>query len=182
MDCPECGVALEPTDCHGVNIDECPKCLGRWFDRGELRRAKDSTDPDLRWLDFDPFAEEADESQADTEGRICPRCLIPMGTIAYEKSGVCIDKCSKCRGVWLSHGEFESIVKHLEKEVNAETSGQLGKEAGRQLAQVITVGEGPVSELRDLFSVLHLLRKRWSAEHPRLSSAIDTIYAVNPFK
>jgi Zn-finger nucleic acid-binding protein len=182
MDCPECSVTLEDTDCHGVKIDECPKCLGRWFDRDELRRAKDSTDPDLRWLDFDPFADEVDDSEPGAKGKLCPRCSIGMGVIAYEDSGVRLDKCSRCRGVWLNHGEFERIVKHLEKEVNAETARQLGKEAERQFAQILTGSEGPISELRDLFSVLHLLRQRWSVEHPALSGAIDTIYAVNPFK
>ncbi|HXK37207.1 MAG TPA: zf-TFIIB domain-containing protein, partial [Candidatus Paceibacterota bacterium] len=69
MNCPECEVPLRRTDCYGVNIDECPKCLGRWFDRDELRRAKDRTDEDLRWMDFDPFARDAEESPAGAEVR-----------------------------------------------------------------------------------------------------------------
>jgi Zn-finger nucleic acid-binding protein len=46
---------LRRTDYHGIRRDECPRCLGRWIDRDELRRAKGRTDRDLRWLDFDPF-------------------------------------------------------------------------------------------------------------------------------
>jgi Zn-finger nucleic acid-binding protein len=182
MNCPECEEPLRQADCHGVRIDECPKCHGRWFDRDELRRAKDSTDEDLRWLDFDPFAGDADDSPAAARGLVCPRCSVEMGAVVYERSGVSIDKCSKCHGVWLSKGELEKIIKYLEKEVNGETAAQYGNEAGRQFAQIFAGPEGPISESRDFFAVLHLLRMRLSAEHPTLSSAIDTLYAVNPFK
>lgn len=182
MHCPDDGTVLNETDSHGVTIHECPKCLGRWFDRDELRQAKDSADEDLRWLDFDPFAGDPAEPPAGMTGRQCPRDAIPMGVVSYDRSGVQIDKCLKCHGIWLSHGEFERIVGYLEKQVNSETAGQLEVEALRQLGQVFTGGEGPVSELRDLFSVLHLLRKRWSVEHPSISGLIDAISAGSPFK
>jgi Zn-finger nucleic acid-binding protein len=95
---------------------------------------------------------------------------------------VSIDKCTKCHGVWLSNGEFERIIQHLEKEVNSETAAQLEAEVARQLGQVFAGHEGPVAELRDLFSVLHLLRKRWAVEHPGLSESLDTLSAGSPFK
>jgi Zn-finger nucleic acid-binding protein len=182
MDCPDCHTPLRQTDCHGVRVDECPTCLGRWFDRDELRRAKDSTDHDLRWLDFDPFAADPGDSPATAKGRLCPRCAVKMGAIAYENSGVSIDKCTNCHGVWLDHDEFEKIVGHLEREVNSETAAEYREEAGRQFAQIFKGPEGPASELRDLFAVLHLLRRRFSVEHSRLSDTIDQIYSANPFK
>jgi Zn-finger nucleic acid-binding protein len=182
MHCPEDGAVLQETDSHGVKIHECPECLGRWFDRDELRLAKDRTDKDLRWLDFDPFAGEADEPDAGRDERLCPKDSAGMGVITYEKSGARIDKCSKCNGVWLSHGEFEKIVRHLEKIVNTETAAQYEAEAVRQFGQIFTGPEGPVSEARDLFTVLHLLRTRLAAEHPSLSGAIDAISLGSPFK
>ncbi len=182
MRCPEEGMTLRETDSHGVKIHECPECLGRWFDRDELKKAIDSTDEDLRWLDFDPFAADAEAPGAGKSELLCPKDSVPMGVIPYEKSGVRIDKCSKCQGVWLSNKEFDRIVKHLEDEVNAETVRQLELEAARQLGQVFTGHEGPVAELRDLFSVLHLLRKRWAVEHPGLSEKLDALSAGSPFK
>ncbi len=105
-----------------------------------------------------------------------------MGVVPYAKSKVRIDKCYQCHGVWLNHGEFERIVRYLENEVNSETVGELEREALRQLGQVFTGHEGVLSELRDLFSVLHLLRKRWAVEHPGISEMIDAISAGSPFK
>jgi Zn-finger nucleic acid-binding protein len=182
MDCPEDGAVLQETDSHGVKIHECPECRGRWFDRDELKRAIESTDEDLRWLDFDPFAGDAKEPQAGQGARLCPRDVIPMGVIPYEKSRVRIDKCSKCHGIWLSSQEFERIIRHLEREVNSETAAQFEVEAARRLGQVFTGHEGPISELRDLFSVLHLLRTRWAVEHPGLSETLDAISLGSPLK
>jgi Zn-finger nucleic acid-binding protein len=170
------------TDYHGVHIDECPQCRGRWFDRGELRRAKDRTDQDLRWLDFDPFARSADTSTSAAQGRLCPRCSVAMGVVVYETSGVLIDKCAGCHGVWLDHGEFEKIVKHLEREVLSESAAQYRKDVEKQFAQIVTGPEGPLSELRDFFTVLNLLEKRLGVEHPRLASTIEEISLASPFK
>lgn len=180
--CPDCQVPLRQTDYRGVQIDECPRCLGRWFDRDELRQAKDHSDQDLRWLDFDPFARDAKASQSPHRDRPCPRCSAAMGVIVYETSRVQIDKCSSCHGVWLDHGEFEKIVRHLEHEVSSESAAQYRKDTERQFAQIVTGPEGPISELRDFFCVLNLLEMRLAVEHPTLATSVQATYLASPFK
>jgi Zn-finger nucleic acid-binding protein len=180
MNSPDCHVPLRQTDYRGVQIHECPTCLGRWFDRDELRRAKDRTDEDLRWLDFDPFTREADGGA--TSGRACPRCANPMGTVVYEDSGVLIDKCPDGHGVWLDHGEFEKIVEHLEQEVTSRTASEFRRDAVHALAQAVTGRDGAVSELRDLFTILGLLEARLGVEHPTIAAAVNAIYLGSPFK
>jgi Zn-finger nucleic acid-binding protein len=39
---------------------------------------------------------------------VCPKCESPMRT--YERSGVTVDQCSGCRGVFLDRGELERLV------------------------------------------------------------------------
>lgn len=40
---------------------------------------------------------------------ICPRCTTP--TLAeLDRSGIQIDRCSRCRGVWLDRGELEKLI------------------------------------------------------------------------
>ena len=160
----------------------CPRCLGRWFDRDELRTAKDRTDQDLRWLDFDPFGRGVATAPATTTARLCPHCSVAMGVIAYETLGVRIDTCAGCHGVWLDHGEFEKIVKHLEQEVSAESAAQYRKDTEMQFAQIVTGPEVPISELRDFFCVLNLLEMRLSVEHPTLAGSVQAIYLGRPFK
>jgi uncharacterized protein len=42
------------------------------------------------------------------EGLICPKCHGTMRT--YERSGVTVDQCSECRGIFLDRGELEKLV------------------------------------------------------------------------
>ncbi|HXJ85002.1 MAG TPA: zf-TFIIB domain-containing protein [Candidatus Methylomirabilis sp.] len=179
MKCPDCQRDLIPTDYRGIRIDECPGCRGRWFDRDGLREAKDRTDDDLRWLDFDPFGDEANVYDVRSEGRQCPRCSVTMGSLTYETSGVVIDKCGRCHGIWLNHGEFEKIVEHLERIVSSETAAQYLEEAGKQAARIPA---GPVAGFRDFVAVLRLLEQRLAVEHPRIANAVQTLYGLSPFR
>jgi Zn-finger nucleic acid-binding protein len=42
------------------------------------------------------------------ENLICPKCRSSMRT--YERSGVTVDQCSECRGIFLDRGELEKLV------------------------------------------------------------------------
>ncbi|GAA0576491.1 hypothetical protein HPO96_15355 [Kribbella sandramycini] len=42
------------------------------------------------------------------ETLICPKCRGAMRT--YERSGVSIDQCTECRGIFLDRGELEHLV------------------------------------------------------------------------
>jgi Zn-finger nucleic acid-binding protein len=38
----------------------------------------------------------------------CPKCQAPMRS--YERSGVTVDQCTECRGIFLDRGELERLV------------------------------------------------------------------------
>jgi Zn-finger nucleic acid-binding protein len=42
------------------------------------------------------------------EGLICPKCHGVMRN--YERSGVTVDQCTECRGIFLDRGELEKLV------------------------------------------------------------------------
>ena len=46
MNCPKCDGKLESKQFKKVAIQECESCHGLWFDKDELKSAKDSTDED----------------------------------------------------------------------------------------------------------------------------------------
>ncbi len=180
MKCPDHHTELGQINYRGILIDECPTCKGRWFDRDELRKAKDSTDDDLRWLDFDPFGTEAGRFEVPSKGRLCPKCSTKMASLTYETSRVTIDKCPQCHGIWLDHGEFEAIVKHLEKTVSSETASEYAQDAFRQFLQVATGPEGAISEVRDFLAVMKLLELRIGVENPRVAGMIQKISQYFP--
>src|SRR5512132_714565 len=45
---------------------------------------------------------------AATTDLVCPKCQGRMRT--YERSGVTVDQCTECRGVFLDRGELERLV------------------------------------------------------------------------
>jgi Zn-finger nucleic acid-binding protein len=42
------------------------------------------------------------------ETLICPKCRGTMRT--YERSGITVDQCTECRGIFLDRGELEHLV------------------------------------------------------------------------
>src|SRR5918998_6948526 len=42
------------------------------------------------------------------ENLTCPKCRGSMRT--YERSGVTVDQCTECRGIFLDRGELEKLV------------------------------------------------------------------------
>lgn len=41
----------------------------------------------------------------------CPTCAIPL--LITERSGIEIDYCQKCRGVWLDRGELDKLIERV---------------------------------------------------------------------
>lgn len=182
MKCPDCKSKLQQVNCKGIIIDECIKCKGKWFDRDELRKAKDRTDDDLRWLDFDPFGEDAEQLSVAAEGKVCPKCSKKMLSLKYIDSKVIIDKCICCKGIWLDPGEFAKIIRYLENKVCAKTEAEYLKDTFKQFTEVFTGPEGLISEVKDFLAVLYLLELRIAVEHPHLAKASLRIYQSTPFQ
>ena len=57
-------------------------------------------------------AERATAEQADRNR--CPRCDVAL--VARENSGVTIDQCPQCEGIWLDKGELEILATGKERE------------------------------------------------------------------
>jgi Zn-finger nucleic acid-binding protein len=182
MKCPDCHSELKPLDCKGIQIDECIKCKGKWFDRGELQKAKDSQDDNLRWLHFDPFGEDAEQLSVASEGKECPKCAKRMSSLKYMDSQITIDKCSSCKGVWLDPGEFAKILKYLEERVCAETAQEYVKDTFKQFIEIFSRPQGVISEVKDFLAILHLLELRVVVENPKFAAALRRIYQITPFR
>ena len=122
LECPKCQVplherALKET---GVRVDCCPTCHGMWFGIGELQSQLES-------IDEGEFIPPADARVTD---RRCPACSIPMTAFEYLRTGVEIDLCETCRGVWLDVGVLRKLAGGGEGESAERKGGFLGLVAG----------------------------------------------------
>ncbi len=181
MYCPDCQTQLSPHEFFGVQVDQCPHCHGQWFARDELKKAKDSADADLSWINFDPFNHELDPQEKTPEGVLCPACQTEMHSIEYDHSNVFIDICQNCRGVWLYHDEFEKILDYLSQLAANESSVDLAYESIHQLVDVVGHKKAVESGLQDFCVILKLMGTRIGLEHPQLAHTVDSIRKYLPF-
>lgn len=180
MNCPRCRTELQTRTTDGVEIDECPSCQGIWFDADELRRVKDEKDKDLNWMDFELW-KHADRFRLKTKPVKCPNCAHELVTIDYDETGVEIDHCTHCRGVWLDAGELEKILNSLSQElVSKDVQGYL-KASLEEARELFTGSEGFLSEWRDLSTVLRMLQYRLLSNNPKLGSALAEIQTKSQF-
>lgn len=177
MKCPNCGNDFTSKTFHKVKIEECEKCQGLWFDRDELNNAKNSTDSDLAWINFDIFEEKGSKYEKNQGNKLCPKDSSSLQKFTYSHSKVSIDACPTCHGIFLDKNEFDKIISYLEKEVVSNTSGDWVKEALNEFNEILNGEEIKASELRDLLTVIKLGETRLSAEHEKIT-AILTFFPI----
>jgi Zn-finger nucleic acid-binding protein len=110
--CPYHHIPLHKAAILGIMVDFCPQDYGLWFDENELVQAKDARDRDLRWLDTDLWKDPA-KFKLSQKSKMCPRDRLPMYETEYGDSGIKVDLCNLCYGVWLDRGEFKNIIVYL---------------------------------------------------------------------
>ena len=119
MQCPNDNENLEKVLFHNVEVDYCPKCLGVWFDKDELRLAKDDKDKQLNWLDFDLWRDKG-KFEVMRVSKFCPVDRVGLVEIEYNGSKTKIDFCKNCGGVWLDRGEFKQLINYLKNKSDYE--------------------------------------------------------------
>ncbi len=171
MDCPTCKTELAPGELHGIAVSRCATCHGTWFDSEGFRLAKDREDENLRWHDFELW-KEAERFDAKLGDRTCPSCGKGMASLAYGETGVQVDTCRPCLGVWLDEKEFENIVAALQDEIARMEAPELFRAALDEAAEIVRGPESLASEWKDAGRILELLKLRVLIDHPVLHNLL----------
>ena len=110
MKCPACGSTLSEHTVGALTVDICDTgCGGIFFDRFELSQVDEATETEgealIRWAGITP-SKKPDQSQRYR----CPRCgMIMMRGLFKPQIPVTVDTCPQCAGVFVDHGELNSI-------------------------------------------------------------------------
>ncbi len=109
--CPACSKPLETVTICETELEACTNgCGGVWFDAAELFRLDEQGEGDddsilQKLLDFN--------TPRNTDGRdkiTCIKCGIKMRRREHrEGSGIYVDECYGCGGLWLDGGELKAI-------------------------------------------------------------------------
>jgi Zn-finger nucleic acid-binding protein len=171
MICPLCKISLEKSLLHNVEVDYCQKCLGLWFEEEELRWAKDEKDRNLRWLDIDLWKDKT-KFKISRGIRLCPFCRLPLYEVYYGRSGIIVDLCNVCHGIWLDRGEFKKIIDYLKREADWEVLNNYLEDLKEEFWEIFIGPENLKEEVLDFLAVLKLLNYKFLVQHPFLSSLI----------
>lgn len=113
--CPRCKERLSPHTLEELQVKVCTLCGGLWIGLYEFREAVRRTPP----KGMGNMEEEASGKAVWEESKlVCPACGLFMskGRYAYS-SGVIIDRCQNCGGVWLDRGELAKLRAFVHKPV-----------------------------------------------------------------
>ncbi|HZV04849.1 MAG TPA: zf-TFIIB domain-containing protein [Gemmataceae bacterium] len=105
--CPRCKIPLL-TEHHGeIVMTCCEHCGGHWMDPEDLRAVLD-----LIRLPVHGRAVRMGVDLTDVrEDAACPYCGVPMEPFNYAgDSGIILDKCRRCGGLWLDSGDLERVL------------------------------------------------------------------------
>jgi len=116
--CPECQENMSTIDIGSGKpfaIERCEKCLGIFFDPGELESLIDQSVSHVYQIDHQRMRALIDEEGVGDFKRVryvkCPTCHDLMARKSYGyRSGVVADVCRQ-HGVWLDGGELGQLLK-----------------------------------------------------------------------
>ncbi|HSG32077.1 MAG TPA: zf-TFIIB domain-containing protein [Thermodesulfobacteriota bacterium] len=181
MNCLNCNTELDSKVFGDLEVDECAKCKSIWFDSDELRKAKDLTDENLNWMDFEIWKHEH-LFKTKSKDLPCPKCSKALVSINYADTGVTIDHCPSCKGSWLEKGEFENIIEALTNEMQSKSFSEYVSSSIEEAKEIITGPESFHSEWKDFSIVLKLLQIRLFVEKPKLIETINSIQKASPIR
>ena len=179
MFCPLCQENLEKAIFYGVEIDYCPKCLGLWLEKYELRLAKDRKDADLNWLDIDLWKDKR-KFRISRDNILCPICRLPLYEIEYGESSTKIDLCSVCSGIWLDRGEFKKIIEYLKNRKDYKIFNNFSQNLIKEFWEIFAGPETLREEITDFLTILKVLNYRLFARYPLISAAITNLSRYLP--
>lgn len=116
MQCPTCPSLLAELKVGAIALDECPRCLGMWFDKGELTQFLSAQ---LATKTLQQRFVPPERTAGGTAHAACPRCIIAR-LAPVEEDGVTLDGCGRCGGRWLPAALVSALLSA--KPANDDTS------------------------------------------------------------
>lgn len=116
-ECPRCRIKMATVNLRTRGkflIERCEKCLGIFFDPGELETLIETSVSGVHQVDFErlhTLLEEEVARDPQVSYIPCPVCGALMNRRNYgTRSGIIVDTC-KAHGVWLDGGELGQLLK-----------------------------------------------------------------------
>ena len=132
MRCPVCKDPMIIVEYQRIELDYCTKCLGVWFDAGELELLAEHLSLDEEALSLHDIWALPDAKVAE-KPRKCQMCGKKMRKVYVgEDPKVLLDICPSRHGIWFDDGELETAVRAAGTEPGDELAHFLAELAERR--------------------------------------------------
>ena len=111
MRCPRDETELTEEYLHGIEVDHCFTCHGRWLDHEQLDQLEAT-----RAVDEEHRRGMIEYAQRESE-LACPICGEQMTAFNYRGYNVELDTCSQEHGFWLDAGDEGRVQDIIDKRV-----------------------------------------------------------------
>ena len=142
--CPRDNSALVETQIHGIEVDHCSTCNGRWLDHHELDdleatrvSAEGVRRATIRYAD----------RQSDL---LCPVCQRQMSAFNYRGYDLELDVCEEEHGFWLDAGEDGRVRDIIDERVRGLRRAASAEEAWKDFLDGVG-GGGAWNSVRSFF-------------------------------
>lgn len=97
-----------------IDLEQCEKCGGIWFDESELFRAKQGEAEKIELLNTDILL---NFTSIENSTLFCPRdqTALHQFTDRYFPQDIILERCQQCNGIWLNRGIFTKYQKFREE-------------------------------------------------------------------
>lgn len=157
--CPRCKEKLSPHTLEDLQVQVCTSCGGLWIGPQEFLEAVKKPPP--RGIE-DVVEGSLGKALWEESKLVCPACGFFMSKSRYAyTSGVIIDRCQHCGGVWLDRGELARLRAFVNKPVPEDRvlMAQMQAQALKKRAQARELSEAAdTAGQASLGQLLKLLR------------------------
>lgn len=104
---PVSGAVLEEVTVNDVMLHKDPETGGYWLRQGELEALTEAQETPVLEV-------HTGETLREHKGRFCPEDNTALMEFEFEgHSGVKLDICPTCKGIWLDGGEITKLMEYL---------------------------------------------------------------------
>jgi uncharacterized protein len=119
MQCPSCQKTLHTMTYEGIKVETCNACGGEWLDAEELGHVVKAREVRFSAQERQAIAQATSITGvrlSDVDRDLsCPKCDGTTDALNYGgDTGIILDRCTSCHGLWLDGGELEKVQQLIE--------------------------------------------------------------------
>lgn len=119
-----------------IDLEQCDKCGGIWFDESELYRARQGEAEKIELINAEILR---NPTIIEAATLFCPRdkAVLQQFTDKYFPQDIILERCPSCQGIWLNRGTFTKYQKYRKELIRPKEKSTDDKQLGESINQLI---------------------------------------------